>query len=94
MKKTNLITEIYYENGERRERVKLFDYQGTKYMATWDGKLIPHKYAMHLIDRIFKCYYDEYGNLIDQHSLAKILFCFGTFEFIFIFCLTNINSMV
>jgi len=61
--KTGFITEKYYENGEKRERVRLFTYKNQTFMATWDGKLIPHKAATDLIDRIFSQYYDENGNL-------------------------------
>ena len=61
--KTGFITEKYYENGEKRERVRLFTYKSQTFMATWDGKLIPHKAAMDLIDRIFSQYYDENSNL-------------------------------
>lgn len=56
--KTGFITEKYYENGEKRERVRLFTYKSQTFLATWDGKLIPHKAATDLIDRIFSQYYD------------------------------------
>lgn len=52
--KTGFITEKYYENGEKRERVRLFTYKNQTFMATWDGKLIPHECAKCLVDHIFK----------------------------------------
>lgn len=61
--KTGFITEKYYENDEKREHVRLFTYKNQTFMATWDGKLILHKVAADLIDRIFSQYYDENGNL-------------------------------
>ena len=54
------------EDGTKQKRVKLFEYEGRKFMATKDGKLIPHEYAKQLINRIFDRYYDEYGNLKEE----------------------------
>ena len=55
-KRTGFITESYYEDGKKKQHVKLFDYLGDKYMATWDGKLIPHECAKCFINRIFRDY--------------------------------------
>lgn len=49
--KRGLITEIYEENGEKREHVKLFEYDGEKFIATWDGYLIPHVCARCMVER-------------------------------------------
>ena len=61
--KKGFITEKYYKNGEKWERVRLFAYKGQTFMATWDGRLIPHKTAEDLVNRIFTQYYDENGEL-------------------------------
>lgn len=61
--KTGFIKKKYYENGEKRERVRLFIYKNQTFMATWDGKLIPHKVARDLVDRIFYNTMTKNGNL-------------------------------
>ena len=49
---------FYHENyvaddGSIQKRVKLFEYEGQKFMATRDGKLIPHECAYCLLQKIF-----------------------------------------
>ena len=51
--KKGFITESYKENGEKRKHVKLFEYNGEKFIATWDGHLIPHACALRMVERIF-----------------------------------------
>lgn len=63
-KKNDFYLEKYVaDDGSIQKRLKLFEYNGHKFMATKDGRLIPHEYAICLVGRIFNRYYDENGNL-------------------------------
>lgn len=54
MSKKGFYHERYVaEDGSIQKRVKLFEYEGKNYMATKDGKLIPHECAYSLIKRVF-----------------------------------------
>lgn len=67
MNKSGFIMEKDFDsNGHTTERVKLFEYRGVKFMATYDGKLIPHHYATEFLDKLFAPYFDEDGYLIDD----------------------------
>lgn len=41
------------KDGTIKKRVKLFDYNGRKFMAAKDGKLIPHECAYCFLREIF-----------------------------------------